>query len=335
TMAPTTGFGETFQYSNALVSAGGFAAARARYPELPLLEAYEKALKDTVLRPLGLTATTYRTNTVTKTDHAMPYGRGLDGRYSPIPLSYEGAVTSVVPAGGLWSNLKDMTKVMQMELANGKFGGEQLFEGENLLRRRVPGIKIGEKSHYGLALFVADNRGLQMYGHGGNTLGFTTLNDFYPEHGLGFVILSNGAGANTLTNAIERRTIELLFDARPEAESNLTFAVKNQAEAWANLEPKLAVPPPAAWAAPLVGDYSNEALGPLQVRKDGDGYVVDVGEWKSSTALYAEAGSKLLMLVDPPVAGLPLIPQADGSLLLDVGQQRYSFAPVQKTSSRR
>lgn len=41
-MRPTTGFGETFQYSNLLVAARGYAATRVCAPEGPLEEAFER-----------------------------------------------------------------------------------------------------------------------------------------------------------------------------------------------------------------------------------------------------------------------------------------------------
>ena len=63
---------------------------------------------------------------------------------------------------------------MQLELAAGKDAdGKQVISSENVLRRRVPSVKVSDDADYGLALFIGDNRGLQQVGHGGNTLGFT------------------------------------------------------------------------------------------------------------------------------------------------------------------
>ncbi len=46
TMRPTTGFGETFQYSNLLVAAGGYAAAPAFSLAARSKLAYEEAMRD-------------------------------------------------------------------------------------------------------------------------------------------------------------------------------------------------------------------------------------------------------------------------------------------------
>ena len=87
----------------------------------------------------------------------------------------------------------------------------------------------------------------------------------------------------------------------------------------------MTLPPDPAWIAPLLGVYENEALGKLAVQAQGDGYVVDVGEWKSAVARHDEAGQSTLVLVGPPFAGLKLQVRAGGDLLLDAGQQKYVF----------
>jgi CubicO group peptidase (beta-lactamase class C family) len=56
-MSPTTGFGETFQYSNYLAAAGGFAAAHSFAPDLSLADAYDRAMRQLVFEPLGMKQT--------------------------------------------------------------------------------------------------------------------------------------------------------------------------------------------------------------------------------------------------------------------------------------
>jgi CubicO group peptidase (beta-lactamase class C family) len=325
-MRPTTGFGETFQYSNALVSAGGFAGATVLYPDSPYMEAYEAALNDTVLGPLGLDSTTYRTDLVVKGDHALPHGRDFDQEYRAIPLQWEAAVTSVVPAGGLWSSVGDLATLMLLELADGKdAAGQQVISAENILRRREPSVQVSDDTHYGLALFVSDYRGLQQVGHGGNTLGFTATWNFYPEHDLGLVMLTNAAAANAMTGAIERRLIELLFDARPEAAARIEFQARRLSEVAALELPKLTAPPPAEWIDPWLGEWHSDALGQLTLERKQGKVRADVGEWQAGVGRYTDAGSSVILMTTAPVAGLPFIPQGDGTLLLDVGQQQYVF----------
>ena len=258
TMKPTTGFGETFQYSNALVSAGGYAAAHAKWPKKPLRVAYEQAMRENVFAPLGMSATTFSSKKVARGNHARPHGANVDGTYSEMPLAYEDAVLSVAPAGGAWSTVRDLAQYVQLELAKGALpGGKRLVSEKHLLERRVPQVRIGEHSAYGLALFLTDRAGLQSAGHDGNTLGFSTLLTFWPEHNLGIVVLSNAQGANTFTGLVERKLIEVLFAGEEKADTALGFFLQRREETLARELPKLTNPPEVQWIKPLVGKYEK------------------------------------------------------------------------------
>ncbi len=52
-MKPTTGFGETFQYSNLMVAAGGYVAAKTASRGSDLKRAYAEVMTAEVLRPAG------------------------------------------------------------------------------------------------------------------------------------------------------------------------------------------------------------------------------------------------------------------------------------------
>jgi CubicO group peptidase (beta-lactamase class C family) len=97
-MMPTTGFGETFQYSNFLVAAGGYAAGRAYHPSAPLEESYESAVNELVFGPLGMKDTFLQQEDAQKGDAALPNAVNFDGNISRIPLHLEIAVQSVAPA---------------------------------------------------------------------------------------------------------------------------------------------------------------------------------------------------------------------------------------------
>jgi CubicO group peptidase (beta-lactamase class C family) len=81
TMKPTTAFGETFQYSNALVSAGGYAAAHARWPHKALRDAYVETMKETLFEPMGMRSTTFSGPGAAPENHATPHGLHLAGNY--------------------------------------------------------------------------------------------------------------------------------------------------------------------------------------------------------------------------------------------------------------
>jgi len=327
TMKQTTAYKETFQYSNGLVSAGGFATARVLYPDRSYLEAYAAALQDTIIKPLGLQNTTFDLDVVKAAPHAKPHGYFIDGTYRPVPLTYEHFVNAVVPAGGLWSNLEDMARVMQVELNEGKtVSGEQYISRDILFDRREVMVKSSQTRGYGLGLSIEDTDGLQIVGHGGNTIGFTTRNDFFPQHNLGLIILANAQSVNTFTWLIRRKILETVFPSiEKKADTQLNFWVNQSEDAVKRTASKLSAPSPE-YIQPLLGDYQNAALGALTLRIEKDRVLVDVGEWQSELKVYQDGETRVLMLMDPPLANVSFQITAQKTLLLDVGQQKYEFA---------
>ena len=129
--------------------------------------------------------------------------------------------------------------------------------------------KISAKQSYGLALFIDESRGLKAIGHGGNTFGFSADATFFPEHGLGLVVLTNAAAANAYTGAVRRRLVELLFDADEEAEKALAFGIKQTEEAIKKQMEEITLTPDAAFVDPLLGTWTNPRLGTIEIRRDG------------------------------------------------------------------
>ena len=274
--------------------------------------------------------TTFDLARVKEHQHAEPHGRSLDGQYRSVPLSYEDAVLSVAPAGGIWSNAREMAHLLQLELRRGRLPDGKIFADEKtFMRRRKPMVQMSKSTAYGLGLMVKTEHGLDTIGHDGNTLGFTALNKFFPQHNLGIVILVNAQGANAMTGLVKRRMLELLFDGlEQQAETGLAFVVKTAKESIAKVLEKCSSPPSAALVRPLLGQYVSASLGPLNIVQDGNTIYADVGEWRAALGEYKDTGTQLLMFTEPPLAGLSLNPQKDGALLLDFGQQKYLFKPT-------
>lgn len=330
TMKPTTGFGETFQYSNPMVSTGGYVAAHAASADEPLGPAYDHAMKARVFEPLGMSATTFDFAEALAAEHATPHGMDLRSEMAPLPIGVEKALIPVRPAGGAWSSARDMARYIQMELSHGMGpGGKRLISAENLLYRRTPQVKITDDLSYGLGLFVENDHGVPVIHHGGNTLGFTSDLFFLPEHGLGAVILTNAGGANAFRATVKRRFFEILFNGREEARETLTYSLGQREKVYEKILGETNFNPETAWLTSLAGTYRNEALGRVEVRLDGDRATFDAGEWQSPIGQRkGPDGTAKLMLTGAPYAGFELLPgHKDGHpiLKLELSQQEYVF----------
>lgn len=328
-MKPTTGFGETFQYSNLMVAAGGYVSAKTATRERNLRKAYVDAMTAEVLNPLGMNSTALDLDVAQKREHARPHGRTLTFEPQPIATEIERGVDSVMPAGGAWSNVRDLSRWLQLELGKGMLDGKQVVSETNLLERRKPRVKISARQSYGLALFIDESRGLQAIGHGGNTFGFSADANFYPEHGLGLVMLTNAAAANAYMAAVRRKLIEILFDATPEAEQQLAFGIKQLAESLKKQLAEVTVNPEAAFVEPLAGKWANARLGTIEIRRDKAGFIFDAGEWQSPIGEHKDpSGVRRIMLTGPPFAGFAFWPQQNegkAMLLFETAQQKYWF----------
>ncbi|MEA2746674.1 MAG: hypothetical protein QOI41_817 [Myxococcales bacterium] len=338
-MKPTTGFGETFQYSNTLVATGGYVAAHAVEPKKGLGPAFDAVLRAKVLVPYGMTSTTMDLGVVRRVDHASPHGLGPDAHPHVTPIvDDDGPVAALRPAGGVWSNVDDFARVLLVELGRGQINGKRVVSEQNLLARREPQVKIDDKTAYGLGVFLEKRNGVPLVGHGGNLLGYTSDYFFLPDHGVGLVVLTNAGSANSFRNALKRRLLEVLFDGRPEAKENLAFGLDRRQKAYDVELARVAQKPSAAFVERVLGTWTSPGLGKVIIKKDKDRATADVGEWASSFGEKTEPdGAKAIFFLDAPHAGAELLVQEkDGTttLLFDMNQQKYVFsreAPTKPT----
>ncbi|WNG37007.1 beta-lactamase family protein [Archangium violaceum] len=344
-MKPTTGIGETYQYSNPMVTAGGYMAAHAAEPKLPLGQAYDRVMQTRVFDALGMKATTFDFARARKQEHASPHGMNFAFDYRVLPLSTEEALIPVRPAGGAWSNVRDMARYVMLELSKGRTPEGKPFVSEaNLLARREPQVKINDTMSYGLGLMVGEIHGARVIHHGGNTLGFSSDLFFLPEANVGVVLLTNVQGDGPFRNAVRRKFLEVLFDGQDLAQAKLDFALKNRQEAFAKGVVGLHEQPDMDWIKPLTGSWSNRGLGRVTLHIEGSRAMFDAGEWRSAVGEKRETdGSRRLILLDPPMAGLDLLVQQEAgrtTLVLELPQQRYVFergdgaAPLAYTPAR-
>lgn len=339
TMSPTTGFGETFQYSNHLVAAGGYAAAQAFAPAGParssLQQAYEHAMEELVFKPLSMSATGLAAPPAS--ERAEPHGFDFEGNCVPIDPTMERFVTSVAPAGALWSTAIDLAQYLRLELNRGQTAaGESLLRPESLAERAKPGIKITGDFSYGLGLFREDHHGLLVLGHGGNTLGFSSDLYFLPEHGIGAVLLTNRRNTNLFLAAVRQKIFELLFDAPRSASQMVAAAQRSSADTVQRRHSRVQAGPNAApWLSELTGAYRSAELGPLSIAARNGAVWAQFESWQSPLGTeIAQNADRFVVLTGAPWSGelrlrvLDAAGEAGQGLLLDGGQIQYIFERV-------
>jgi hypothetical protein len=316
-----------------MAAAGGYIAAHALYPKKPLGQAYDEAMQSQVFDPLGMKDSTLDANNASQKDHATPHEWDLGGNCVSVSLSSEHWTAPVRPAMGVWSSIDDMTRYLLMELSKGKGpDGSVVVSKENLLKRREPQAKMSDKSSYGLGLIVSDNHGLDYFGHDGTVTGFTSSMAFYPDLGIGIIILANVDKSELFTNGVRARLLEILFDKKPKIQDELNEAWDKKSS-HDRLVDYFSDFKDEDFFRKLKGDYSNENLGPISIQfKDRGVYLVTDG-WTVPLASFKRGKDTVdsIILGGPPMIGVQMkVNENKGHVLLtlETPQKDYVFDQI-------
>ena len=329
-MQPTSKFGELFQYSNPLASAGGYVGGHVAFPDRELGAGYDEAMRTLVFGPLGMKSTTFDFKRALAANHAGAHGASVDGKTIHAAMAVNYSIIPVRPAGGAWSNVRDLLKYVQMEIDEGTLpDGKRYIGKEPLLARRAPQVPIGKDVTYGMGLMVDTTYGVPVLRHGGDMIGYHSDMIWLPQQKVGAVILTNSEPGVYLRGPFRRKLLELLFDGKPEADNDIAAAAKRYYDDLAAGRKLLTVPAETTAADKLAAHYSNAALGDLAVTRNGAATTFDFGEWKSEVATRRENdGTITFVTISPGIDGLELIPGGGEKKTLTVrdAQHEYVFA---------
>jgi CubicO group peptidase (beta-lactamase class C family) len=335
THQPTSGFGEVYQYSNPLASAGGYVGAYALYPDRELGAAYDEAMRRLVFAPLGMRATTFDMDRALRGNVASPHAENVNGRPTVAAQGLNRSIVPMRPAGGGWSTVRDLARVIQMELALGiPPGGKRYLSEATLLERRVRNVDDGEDTIYGMGLAVERRWGIPVVRHGGSMVGYRSDLFFLPEHGVGGVILTNADSGWILLEAFERRLVEVLFDGDQEAVEDLAAAAVRRRQTFARDLDTLVLPPDPEAVTRLSSRYESLQLGRLTVIRTGVDLIFDFDEWQSGIATRRnDDGTTSFVTIAPGINGLELFETEEmrhKALVVRGPQHEYVFieAPV-------
>jgi CubicO group peptidase (beta-lactamase class C family) len=330
TMQPTSGFGELFQYSNLMAAAAGYIAGHTLYPDMELGAAYDRAMQEKVFKPLGMKDTTFDYARALRGNHASPHAKDADGVLKVARQDPNYSIVPARPAGGVWTSAHDLAQYVRMELARGKLpDGKRLVSEENLRARAEPQVRVSENVDYGMGLTVDKQWGVQVVHHGGDLFGYHSDMMWFPDHGIGAVILTNSDPGFQLRGPLLRRIAELAFDGKAEAQARIDAAAIAMETARKKERERLAIPADPAAVDKLAKRYVNKDLGPVDVSRNGKDVVFDVGEWKSTVATRKnDDGTVSFVTIDPTMDGFEfVVADRDGKrmLMMRDAQHEYLF----------
>ncbi|MGH8077456.1 MAG: serine hydrolase domain-containing protein [Lysobacter sp.] len=331
-MVPTSGFGELYQYSNPLAAAGGYVGAHAMFPELELGVAYDRAMQELVFDPLGMHDTTLDFRRAQTGNAVLPHGEDVHGRTTALATDTNNSVIPMRPAGGAWSSVRDMLRYIQMELDRGELpDGSRYIDASLLAERTREKVPDGADSSYGMGLSVDRSMGIPVVYHGGAVSGILTDMIWLPEHGVGAVILTNSDSGGALLAPFRRKLLEVLFDGKPLADTQVATAAAQYREHLASERKRVTLPGDERTLAKLAPRYRHPSLGQLDVHRANGRTVLDFGEWKSEAATRTGESTEVVRLISPGLVGVDFVLGMNGArrtLSTTQGPITYVFEEV-------
>jgi CubicO group peptidase (beta-lactamase class C family) len=192
--------GARYRYSN-----GGYALL-ALIVEVRSGNNFAQFLKQNIFEPLGMRAAlAYEQGLSVVPNRAYGYSAKADGFHR----TDQSLTSSVLGDGGIYSSVADLFKWDQALYTTRLVSRKMLWEAF------TPGVAADKpETGYGFGWYVGDYRGLKNLWHSGNTLGFSTRIERFPERRFTVIILTNRSGAKIAE--IPRKIADLfLFEMKP------------------------------------------------------------------------------------------------------------------------
>lgn len=118
-------------------------------------------------------------------------------------------------AGGLYSSAADMAKFVAVELSGTNTKSGRLLKKGTLEEMFTPQFPVDHQSAgYGLGIFKRRAFGTVMYSHGGGGYGYDSEQRWFPEFGLGVVVLTNDGDGSDIAQTVADHISEVCIKAK-------------------------------------------------------------------------------------------------------------------------
>jgi CubicO group peptidase (beta-lactamase class C family) len=191
----------TYAYSNP-----GYAVA-ANALEVASGEPFPGWVEQNLLASVGMSRSLLDRDSIeAEMNRAAPHGA-----YAPYPVTM-----ALMAAGGLYASIDDTARYVQLHLRDGHVGDRMILTPESLREMyTVPSpVSSFQRNGYALGLGVGRNtiggRDIEMAGHDGGGVGFSTSVTWSRDMGLGYVVLQNQDGAQRLLQGVRKAFVEAL-----------------------------------------------------------------------------------------------------------------------------
>ena len=272
---------QSFLYNNLMFAAVG------QMIELQSGKTWEQFVRDRILDPLDMKATSYSISDMLKQpETGVGFAEKRDS-FDLYRLPYYEDIAGVAPCGAIVSNIGDLSHWLIALMNDGKYKGRQVLPADVLKQTLQPAIGLPNtgaeqrgfwellNSAYGMGRQTAVYRGHLMTFHGGDLPGFHSQVSFLPKEKVGVVILVNSNHMAPLYNIVSYNIYDRMLglDQTPWVQRGLDIRLKAKAagqEARKKAgEGRVANTKPSHALADYVGEFDNPASGALKIGLNG------------------------------------------------------------------
>jgi CubicO group peptidase (beta-lactamase class C family) len=276
---PVTSFRSSYAYQNGLFLAAGALV------EQKTGKTWEENLAERIFKPLGMSSSSADLRSFQQAKNAAALHVKKKGQVTALPRDWplHNWVYVYGPAGGINSNIADMSKWLGLQLGKGKANGRQLLSEASLeclhAPKTVMGAEQGIMNFYCLGWILSAKRPYPLIWHNGGTTGHKTMVAFVPQAGMGLVVLSNLI--TPLPEALAFRFYDLYL-GNPAAHdwSQEALAKAKEMKEKAKLPAPPSPPAPALPWERYTGTYAHMVYGKVTVAAEPEGLALTVGPGK-------------------------------------------------------
>lgn len=177
---------------------------------------WEEFIEKRIMAPLGMAQSAASITRLTKRDNMVDPHVPVNGKLQVVPFRPNEVINA---AGGIFSNIVDMSKWVRMQLNKGAYGSEPaqklfsprehhtMWSPQTIMQMGPNGGPYNTHfSAYGVGWGLSDVKGYKQVSHTGGLLGMVTQVTLIPELKLGIIVLTNqesGFAFTSITNTIK------------------------------------------------------------------------------------------------------------------------------------
>jgi CubicO group peptidase (beta-lactamase class C family) len=166
---------------------------------------FHQYLKESLFDPLGMKNSTADPEVILNCkNRAAGHSRGGEEKRVIVPM---------MGAGGVYTSIDDMAKLVQFHLNHGKYQGKELITPTLLAEMyTVPFPVPGQTGGYALGIDTYERNSVPLFNHGGGGYGYLADMAWYEEFGIGAVVLTNSVN-HSLQGSLYNEILDKLIQA--------------------------------------------------------------------------------------------------------------------------